>query len=286
MGRIFLSIISNPTIDYILLPNGEKIVRPGGPPTFSILYKEKLGFNPTLIGKIASSDISFFYKIYGEKLNDLIISLCSQKFYLLYKKTGERIAIPYNKCSLPDRHSVIEKISQNNFDAIIWNPTIISTLRDIELIETLSTEYKVYVDVQGIARSPQYVYHFFKLLHKKKIDFLHGSLDEVTLICEKIGLKDLSQCFRVLSAKEKLLTNGPHEAIIYCENKKSKIFPPENINALENTGAGDVLLLSYVTYRQEHDCLTSAKLSINMATEHVKQLAKYGFSKILQQVKV
>jgi len=286
MGRSFLFLISNPTIDYILLPEGEKIIRPGGPSTFSIIYKEKIGFDPILIGKIAPNDVSYFHKLYGKKLNDLIISHCTQKFYLLYKKAGDRIAIPYNKCSLPDKNSIVEKISQSSFDAIIWNPTIVSTLMDIELLETLINKFNVYVDIQAIARSPEYVYHFFRILHNKKIEFLHGSIEEIKIVCEKLGLKDFNQCIKFLPAKEKLLTNGPHGALFFCKNKKHRVFPPERLNASENTGAGDILLLSYAIYRKEYDCLTSAKLSINMATEHVKLLMKYSFFRFLDMKKL
>lgn len=276
------TVFSNPTIDYVYI-NDKKKIKTGGPGYYYALYSKMLGSKVLIIGQSAPKDyhqIKKAHEYLGAELS-LRIGDCTQKFLLLYSSElpSKRIAYPVTRCPLVYNHSAS--------DIYIWSPTIIASINDILLLSyLLKHDIPVAIDFQGIARSSDYLHMYLNTVKNYNVSYAHMDMEEYVKICSILGITDNEKCLKILQVKEAIVSNGSEAGFYYCDEKIRKAIPPYKVHGEESTGAGDVLLFSYVISRLKgKSCDDAIKSSLELATTHVNLINMFSMDELLMKIK-
>lgn len=277
------TVYSNPTIDYVYIE--DKInVRAGGPGYYYALYSKLLDSKVQIIGQASARDYYYLKKAHdnlGAELN-VKISDCTQKFLLLYSSelSQKRIAYPLTRCSLIYRQL-------NNSDVHIWSPTILASKNDVLVLSYLVRQrIPLGIDFQGLARSPEYLHIYLNVVKHRVVEYAHMDMEEYHRICSIIGETNHEKCLKNLKIREAIVSNGSEPGFSYCDEKIYQAHPPFKVHNEESTGAGDVLLFSFIINRLKgKSCVDSLKSSLEVATIHVHLLNIFTMNELIDKIR-
>ncbi len=267
-------LFSNPTIDYIYKTEEKPpIIRIGGPGYYSSIYTSTLNDRLVLVGKANYIDKPFIEKHFAKTDNiylHIIPGECTQKYLLLYLSTKKRIALPINKCPLPEYRELLHMkkyLSPEN--TIIWNPTIITEKSDIDSLLYLRKWGKTLsLDLQGITREERHLSDLLAIIKNLSPKIIHSELNEINKITQ-ITNTSITKLIKLLSTESIILSNGGGSLLFYYKKKKKRVTPPFNANVIDTTGAGDVLLYSYTVFLEKENEIDAIRKAVATASLHV-----------------
>ncbi len=279
--RKTLLVISNPTIDYVVVDR-ESRVRAGGPGLYCGLYAGFYGFKAVVYGLLNPRDYVFVSKEYSRVGVELKCDFSSvtQKFMLIYLRSGDRIDSPLTSCVEVKSLHKIERLAINS-RVVLWSPTIAYDGVELEVPLRTHDDQVISIDLQGVARRPKHLPRILRRALRVEVDYVHASLSEFKALFGEISFEELPG---ILSCREALISNGGRELFI-IDSKPSVwvVKPPVTING-DSTGAGDVLLSIYSILRCNYGFERAVRIAVSNATLHVKSLNNPQYKVLLNDV--
>lgn len=278
MTNFDICVIGHITKDIIRIKDEQKII-PGGVPYYCLLALQNLGLNNCLVTKFATEDQHYLESF--SKTNINLFCYNSQQttiFEDIYPETNTDIRIE-------NVHAIAEPFIINdipNISAKIYHLGPL-TQKDISLdiIQYLSTQGKISLDVQGFLRE-------IEQNKVKKVDWQEKdeALAYISILkADEIEAKILSGEENLKKAAIKLSNYGIDEIIITYGSKGSLIyyqeefysippFPPKNI--VDATGCGDTYIGGYLYKRlQFADIEEAGNFAAVMASLKLEQLGAF-----------
>ncbi|BCU68409.1 hypothetical protein HS7_18460 [Sulfolobales archaeon HS-7] len=246
-----LVIISNLTLDVI-----NNTIRPGGPALYSGFGVAKAGGYPTLIGhgchEYPLNSLPF-------KFTNMIVNQGCNIFQITYY--GSKRTLKLIKASPPIRISSLPK----GIRGVIVNPVF----HDVNLEELLPlTETPLALDIQGFLRNIRGDIVIFEKADLPKYEYFvtHASIDEL----QSAGY-NIEEILK-LGSRETIISYGEDGFEVYLgTNLATRTKPTELFN--NPTGAGDLLIGSYFTFRiSGYDVIRASELSRGVVENSLKEL--------------
>ncbi len=287
------AIIGHITIDEIKFKgNGRKYLLCGGPPTYisSVLSNFT---KPLIISTVGYDFPRFFISKISQRSRACIKRNDKRettRFILIYDENYDREMYLLRKCSRIGWKQITECLTED-VENIIVSPVIGEI--SYRTVTGIRQEYKakISLDAQGFVRR---VEPNLMVVNKRsavlerllsKIDILKISLDEAQSFCKDNLASFVRKCLKRNPEMKVLLTLGRKGCLLASCESVAYIKPPEDIEVVDPTGAGDILLgvYSYLSVLKGFDdikAITYAVAYASFSIEHVGPFISYSMSHI------
>ncbi len=287
------AIIGHITIDEIKFKgNGRKYLLCGGPPTYTLSALSNFT-KPLVISTVGYDFPRFFMSKISQKSKAYIRRNNKRettRFMLIYDENYDREMYLLRKCSRIQWRQVTECLTED-IENIIVNPVIGEvSYRTVTGIKQMY-KAKLSLDAQGFVR---HVEPNLRVINKCStvlkrllsiIDILKVSLDEAQSLCKNGPFSFVRKCLRRNPEMKVLLTLGKKGCLLASHKSVAYVKPPEDIEIVDPTGAGDILLgvYSYLSVLKGFDdieAITYAVAYASFSIEHVGPFINYSMSHI------
>ena len=287
------AIIGHITIDEIKFEkSGRKYLLCGGPPIY-ISNALSIFTKPVIVSTVGYDFPRFFMSKIREKSIPCVKidrRRRTTRFLLVYDENYERKMYLLGKCSKISWSQVANCLT-GDVRNIIVSPVIgemsYKTVAEIKA----NLDVNISLDAQGFVRK---VNSYSKVISVRSrtleklipmIDLLKISLDEIKGAPEGNPIPFLKMCFRRNSSIKVLLTLGRKGCLLASRDTLIYAKPPENIEIVDPTGAGDILLgvYSYLTILKGFDDEEAIALAVAFASfsiGYVGPFTNYSLSHI------